>query len=327
MSRIGTEPRRGFAMIVVLWFLVLLAGIGIHVAAVGRSESQVAANLVASAKAEAMAEGAVARAAYGLGDPRPEQHWLADGSLHELKVPGGTVLVTVRDESGKIDVNSAPVAMIAALFANLGVDAGLASQLATAIHDNANPPKNNGPANPGEAATQTDGPLYGDQRQGQSTQPTPSIPAAAAGIPGLPGSTPANPNAFISLEELRAIPGMTAEIFAAVSPYLTVHTGTETPDYRVASLAVRRAIDASSTGPGARDRRTVRAGNPAPNAPIQPIVAEITATARAESGATFTRIAVIRTEASRPDGYQILSWRRPAGATASGSSDGAAAPS
>ena len=50
---------RGFALLIVLWMLVLIAFITMHVTVAGRTEVRIAANLTANAAAQAAADGAI----------------------------------------------------------------------------------------------------------------------------------------------------------------------------------------------------------------------------------------------------------------------------
>src|SRR5215213_5589981 len=70
--------QRGFALLIVLWMLVLIAFITAHVTAAGRTEIRIAGNLAANAAAQAAADGAIYQAIFNLADPRPELRWALD---------------------------------------------------------------------------------------------------------------------------------------------------------------------------------------------------------------------------------------------------------
>src|SRR5215469_5590898 len=119
-----TEPCRspavnrrdaGFALIIVLWTLVLIAFIVAHVTANGRTEVRIAGNMVADATAEAADDGAIVAAIFNLLDPNPDQRWPLDGSPHELTIGGSRVMVRLRDEAGRINPNSASPELLEAL--------------------------------------------------------------------------------------------------------------------------------------------------------------------------------------------------------------------
>src|SRR5437660_3841344 len=89
----------GFALIVVLWTLVLIAFVVAHLTASGRTEIRIAGNLVANAIAEAAADGAISEAIFNLLDPKPEQRWPIDGTARELTIGNNRVMVRLEDEA------------------------------------------------------------------------------------------------------------------------------------------------------------------------------------------------------------------------------------
>src|SRR5436853_139127 len=78
------RPSRGFALLVVLWVLVLVAFLVAQVTAAGRTELRIARNLYANAAAEAALDGAIHETIFHLSDPTPELRWAMDGGEHEL---------------------------------------------------------------------------------------------------------------------------------------------------------------------------------------------------------------------------------------------------
>src|SRR4051812_50099589 len=79
----SARGQRGFALLIVLWMLVLIAFMTAHVTATGRTEIRIAANLAANAAAQAAADGGVYQATFNLADPRPERRWALDLAPHE----------------------------------------------------------------------------------------------------------------------------------------------------------------------------------------------------------------------------------------------------
>ncbi len=71
--------QRGFALLIVLWTLALLALLGTQLLATGRQDTQLARNLLDAAVLEAAANGAVQQAIFGMLDGS-NQHWSADGT-------------------------------------------------------------------------------------------------------------------------------------------------------------------------------------------------------------------------------------------------------
>jgi len=207
---IGPVAReRGFALIIVLWLIVLAALIVTQVTSLGRREARVAFNLKSSAVAEAAADGAVYETIYHL--MRQEPGWAADRTLHRILIGGATVdvEVEVEDENGKANLNNAPAILLSALLMQFGVDAARAQALADAIID-----WRGDSDNPGQHAQM----IARYQAAGMSYAPT--------------------GEAFASVDELGLVIGMTPDLLARLKPHLTIDSGggidTDHPDPIVA---------------------------------------------------------------------------------------------
>ena len=217
MTRGGRRDEHGFALLLVLWTLVLLSLIVTGMVSAGRIEAQLASNLRAAAVAEAAADGAVHQAVLGL---------LRGGDLgdSELRLPGAVVALSVADESGKVNPNAAEPDLLAALLRAVGADARTADAVAAAIADW---------RFPGDAARAGGGKAREYRAAGRDYGP-----------PGAP---------FRSLDEVGLVLGMTPALLGQVMPYLSLYAGAE-PDLAAADPAVRRAIQAL-TGQAAAPRR------------------------------------------------------------------------
>src|SRR5712691_11640953 len=97
----------GFALIIVLWTLVLIAFIVAHLTASGRTEMRIAGNLVSNSVAEAAADGAIFEAIFNLSDPGPEARWPLDWSGRKLAVGQREVNLRLEDEGSRINPSSA----------------------------------------------------------------------------------------------------------------------------------------------------------------------------------------------------------------------------
>lgn len=302
----------GFALLVVLWFLVLLAAIGTYIMGNARSEMALARNIVAAAHAESLADAGIAEAVVNLGDPAANRRWPLDGASHRLALPGGSVVIRAEDESLKINPNLAADALLAGLFQAVGVDGLEARHLGAAMADWVS---KDGPARPFGAK------LSEYRAAGKSYGP---------------------PNAPVeSLDELRLVLDMTPQLFAAVRPYLSIYTQSDAPDPNVAPPVIRRAlaiaaeISASDTG---QDQTTgdmsdaaaataaptpVAVQSPAPPAPAgaaptsaassnTDILADVEVTARSDDGGVFVRRAILHITGDGPNGFVVLDWGRAA---------------
>ena len=190
----GAEPHpSGFALLLVLWSLVLLSLLVTQLTASGRSEAQLALNLRTNAATEAAADGAVREAVFHLIDGSAA-HWPANGQPHDIRVAGTRVTVRIDSEAGRINPNTAQPELMAALLHAAGADTQTARSVATAMVDWRFP---------------------GDQpRQGGAKLPQYRAAGRDYGPPGAP---------FESLDELGLVLGMTPELLGRMMPHLTLH--------------------------------------------------------------------------------------------------------
>lgn len=180
----------------VLWVTALLAVAAGSFSLSMRRETGVVRNLVEAAQAEQLAEGGVQRGMLELLNPDRDGRWPRDGGIQPVEIGGVPVQVAIRDEGGKIDLNGAPGELLDGLLAAVGVEEDRRLALVDAILDWRDPSEEHRLHGPSEA----------DYR--------------AAGYSHGPGNEP-----FRDIEELRLVHGMTAELYARLAPWITVHTG------------------------------------------------------------------------------------------------------
>ena len=125
----GTRRERGFALIIVLWSLVLLTLIATQLTAGGRAEARLASNLRGAAVAGALADGCVYKAVADVL-MQPGAPWPPNPAPRSERLPGARAVITIGTDDGKFDLNSVPVDVLARLLAKLGVDTRQASELA-----------------------------------------------------------------------------------------------------------------------------------------------------------------------------------------------------
>src|SRR5580693_4520294 len=268
----SAECRRngGFALIIVLWTLVLIGFIVAHLTASGRTEIRIAGNLVANSASQAAADGAIFETIFNLSDPHQEQRWPVDGTPRQVAVGGIQVILRVEDEASWINPSTASPALIEALLRLIGSDPETARRIATAISEwvgSAAAPR------PQEA-------LLADYR--------------AAGLDYGPPGAP-----FETLGELSRVLGMTPAVLLAIRPHLTLF-GPQEPNPATTDPVVAAALALSSpTG-----QQAVQPNQPPPDA----LTVRITAFASGPGNARVTRTAVVRTAATVPQGYSVLAW-------------------
>ena len=214
---IRKHRERGFALLIVLWSLALLALLGTRVTSAGRTEAQLARNLRDAAVAEAAADGAIHQAVFHLLD-RSARRWVADGQMRRIEGSGVSISVLARNPAGLVNPNSAPPALMAALIREVGGDPRSAPAIGAAIFDW---------RVPGQIAS----PAGAKARE-----------YAAAGRAYAPPGRP-----FADVHELGAVLGMTPALLAALRPHLSLYNfGRIEPAF--ASPVVRRALAAASVG-------------------------------------------------------------------------------
>ena len=199
----------GFALLVVLWTLVLVSLLFAILAGASRSDAQLTANLRSAAELEAVADGAIHTALFDLlrrgGTAR-------DVALATGRLSGADVGVDVVDQSGLVNPNAASPDLLAALLLRLGADPGQAIRVAAAVADWRAPGRRSARRGTKAAQYQAAGLRYGP--------------------PGAP---------FETLGELGDVFGMTPALLAALAPHLTLYSDGD-PDPAVADPVVRAAL-------------------------------------------------------------------------------------
>jgi general secretion pathway protein K len=303
--------QRGFALLLVIWVLAILAVLAAGFAAGTRSQARLARNLLEAARARALAEAGVARAISALVDNDPTSRWRADGTPSEIGFDGGIVRVRIEDEGGKVDLNMAPPALLSGLCLELGIDPGACTGLVDDIVARR------------RAAT----PAFAQTLRG---------PRAGAGLAvgfGVPPMQDRQAAAFSTVAELRQVPALDQASFDRLRPFVTVYSQSPRVDPAVAPREVLLAIPgvdpreveqllvarqapprASPTpappgGMGAAQLPTLT-GVDAYAARGQLRTATIIAEARTANGGAFTRRAVMGLTGVPLAPTQMLEWRQ-----------------
>lgn len=237
MSR-GGRRERGFALLMVLWTLMLLAFLATIYGSNARTEVLLARNLVTNARAEALADAGIYRAAAGLARSPREGGFRGNGQVYVWRPDGldpgvvseplDEVRFTVRDEGGKVDINQAPAPLLRELFIAIGVKPESAIALADAIID------------------------FRDENQEKQPHGAEARDYKQAGLPWGPKN-----KQFDVVDELTYVLGMTPEIYRRVAPLVTVWGLGEAPHPYTAPPEVQRAMLAVLNGgrKGTDDKR------------------------------------------------------------------------
>jgi general secretion pathway protein K len=261
---------RGFALLIVLWTLVLIAFLVLHLTASGRTEIRIANNLVDNAVTGAAADGAIAEAIFMLSNPRAEQRWALDQAAHPLMIGNCRVVVRLEDEAARINPNLASPALIEALLRAVGADPDTARNLTVAITDWVGTSDNAPP----QAA------LVAEYQ--------------AAGLDYGPPETPAE-----TLGELSRVVGMTPALFAKLRPHLTLY-GPAEPDPSAADPVVAKALALFTQQSQLNLPLNAQAANL--------LTVRIIADAQGPGNARVIHKAIVRVGSEVPGGYTVLAW-------------------
>src|SRR5262245_42408716 len=177
----------GVALISVLWVVVLLSLCAIAFSWESQVNIRGARNLAEGAMARAAADAGIQRALLDLPAPAT-----SGGMQYRWRFGDTSVLITVKDEATKLNLNTASVSDVVDLLLSVGVEAEKARALADAIADFADPDDFARPAGAEEA----------DYRE--------------AGLRWGPKNAPID-----VVEELQQVLGMTPDIYRKIAPLVT----------------------------------------------------------------------------------------------------------
>jgi general secretion pathway protein K len=286
------DRERGIALILVLWLTILLTVIGGSFAYGMRNEALAARNSLSLAQARALADGAIYRTVFELMRPRTlADLWSADGTIHVWDENGSRIAVRALDESGKIDLNTAPDGLIKSLLQTAAeLDADTAGRLLDVIGDWKD---------------------IDDLRRPNGAE---APDYQAAGLNYKPANAP-----FEAVAELQRVLGMTPAIYGRIADSLTVHSRMAGINPAFASRTVLLAVPGATPEIVdtyiAQRRDALAAKLPVPPFLVAGFVTgpsnlwRIRAEVTTADGVTFAREAVIRPIAERRRLLGILEWQ------------------
>lgn len=286
------SSQRGVALVLVMWAAILLAVVASSFIFDRRTEAMIVANSVSMARAQAAADAGIQRAVFeAYRNDNSDTAWKRDGTMHAWTFDGIPVRVGLSDESAKIDINTAPDALLRGLFLSVGLKNEQADALLDAVVDwrDADSLKR----------------LHGAEEDDYK----------AAGLPYRPANAP-----FQAIEELQLVLGMRPEIYRRIAPSITIYSRQPGVNPQVASRDVLLAI------PGltpelvddyiARREAARAAGEPLPSFPQAAafavsgsLVISIHSEAHLDDGTFFARdaVALLRPAPRKP--VTFVAWR------------------
>jgi len=184
--------RQGYALLVVVAVLGALS-VAAGVAALAAQTSTAGARAdLDQARYRAAIEAGAARAAIGLSRDAENEPWIADGRAYRFELDGLDVTIRPLAESGRFDLNQGDSETLQRLLVALDIDRRDALTISGALPD---------------------------WRDGDDDRSQNGAEAPAYRSSGTP--PPAN-RPFLAVEEFRRVLGVTADIYEAAVPYLTI---------------------------------------------------------------------------------------------------------
>ena len=206
--------RQGFALIAVLWVLVLASALAVELHGTVRADQRAVANARAAARARWAARGGLAvlaeRLREQLAKPSAAGAFAATEPLLipavEYRLAGVAVRATAHDARARVQLNLAPEADLLTLFAAAGVEPGRAGALAAQV------------------------------ARWRAAHAPPALTPDSSGRRLRP-----IPGAFATVADLRRVPGITHAEYARVAPLLSV-AGDGMINVNTAPAAVLRTL-------------------------------------------------------------------------------------
>lgn len=266
---------RGYALVSVLWLIVLLTGVAVAYHAQARLESQLLTAAVQRAQAEALAEAGIWLAMH----EKLTTGGAADRAVRVTRtfdVDGAAVAVTVADTSGWINLNGAPPELLAALLAaRSGLDATEQAAVVDAILD------------------------WRDSDDIRRPDGAEDAEYAAAKQPHGAKDAP-----FAVVDELRLVRGVTPAAYRAIAPAVTVfgnhaRVNAAAAPPEVLALLPRKSFELTDTPGDTYDERFLQQSGED--------IYVVNATVRV-SGVTGRIAATIRFARGDERPIQVLAW-------------------
>ena len=271
--RCGFKAQRGFALVLVLWLIVLMSVIAAGHSRNVHVETRLAARHVDTTAARYVAEAAVQLTILQLLSLDSAQEADINGVPRHLELFGRDTSIIVRRASGLVDLNTANDDLLFALFVAAGVGEASSQALADAVLD----------WRDSDNLIRLHGAEDDDYR--------------SARVPWT-----ARDDKFVRIDELRYVRGMSTSLFEVVAPYLTVYSGQSgidlgaAPVFLIDALTESRLASTVQTRPGS----TTRIGEGAYH---------VSVFVRGENTSMISADAVVLLTGDREEPFKILEWR------------------
>lgn len=276
--------QQGIALIAVLWVVAFLTIIASTIAHQSRSSLQMTKNRIAMLQVKQAAEGAMLVTIANLLNAPENVGALGNGKIGQFTIDDIEVEISLYDESGKIDLNTAPVTVLQALLLEIGLDEGASSSVANAILD----------------WRDRDNLVRAGGAEDQNYY--------AAGL-----SYGSKDDNFRRVEELSMVYGVSPQLYSALSPHVTVYTQDFGVNLSVASPLVRRVVKNASNllegGSVVEEEELLFGGEEGFDALSGGYIYTVQAKARTKDGVFKQFSAIIRLDRGNTfEPFSILNW-------------------
>ncbi len=300
----GSDPRKGVILVTVLWTIALISALAMAASTTFRGFAGIVVLDRDRARADALLNAGL-EVSGGIIAKLDEKTPLTERET-SVSLSTGLVRMRLSDEGGKINVNKAPVPVLAALMksAGAGKDADAIAKSIDAWR-----------------AKDTADQSAGAPKLANAPPPPPSPPAnATAPLANAPPPTDDSVRSFSDLRQLAQIPGMDSDLLAAIVPMATVFGSdkvnalTASEDVLVALPGMNPAqlsnfLAARNQSPSTDDRLQQMLGAAKDSVTFQERpIASVILIARLLDGYTAAAKAVIVAVPGDKQAYRVLSW-------------------
>ena len=265
----GRASQQGMALVIVLWLVAIMSVIASGHSRNAHNEVRLAMYQIETAQARGIAQAAFSLTILDMLSPANTSGLPRLGSPFVRRVNDRDVVITVRPTAALLDLNSASDSLLRSLFTTAGATNDTAASVAAAILD---------------------------WRDTDSLMHLNGAEDDEYAIAGREWS--ARDNAFVSVDELRYVLGMTETLYRKVMPCITVHSDQGTIELESAPELLLRAITGAETAVTSTNRKAVGTGTYV-----------ISVAVPGKSGAVTAVEAVVRLSASAKQTISILEWR------------------
>ncbi len=265
----GRASQQGMALVIVLWLVAIMTVIASGHSRNAHNEVRLAMYQIENAQARGTAQAAFSLTILDMLSPANSNELPRLGRPFVRRVNNRDVIITVRPTAALLDLNSASESLLRSLFTTAGATNDVAASVAAAILD---------------------------WRDTDSLMHLNGAEDDEYAIAGRAWS--ARDAAFVSVDELRYVLGMTETLYRKVVPCITVYSDQGTIELESAPELLLRAITGTETAATSTNRRAGGTGTYV-----------ISVAVPGKSGVITAVEATVRLSASAKQTISILEWR------------------